>query len=168
MINQVFLSGNVCGEPEVKTFDNGGAIATFSLATTEKGYTTKSGQQVPDRTDFHRIVLKNMGGVVPYIHKGDKLNVVGKLTYRKYNDQSGAERQITEIIGQQVDLCTKQPQQGAQQPQQGGAYQQPTAYQAQPTYQQPPQQPYYQQPQAAYSAQQQQPSYQQQTGEPPF
>ncbi len=165
MINQVILSGNVCGEPEVKNFDNGGTIATFSLATTKKGFTTKTGQQVPDRTDFHRIVLKNMGGVVPYIHKGDKLNIIGELTYRKYNDQSGAERQITEIVVTQVDLCTKHPQNGAQQPQ-GGAYQpQQGTYQQQPYQGQP--QYYQQQPQAAYSAQPQQP-YQPQ-GEPlPF
>ena len=110
MINQVILSGNVCGDPDVKTFQDGGSIASFSLATTEKGYTTKSGTQVQDRTDFHRIVLK--GGLtrtVPYIRKGDKINIVGKLTYRKYNDQSGTERQITEIIAEQVDFCTKHP-----------------------------------------------------------
>ena len=164
MINQVILSGNVCGDPDVKQFQDGGSIATFSLATTEKGFTTKTGQVIPDRTDFHRIVLKGgLARTVPYIKKGDKLNVIGKLTYRKYNDQSGVERQITEIIATDVDFCTKHPTDGTATaaPQQGGAYQQPT-------YQQPPQQPYYQQPQAAYSAQPQ-PSYQQQTGEPlPF
>jgi len=147
MINQVILSGNVCGDPDVKTFQDGGSIASFSLATTEKGYTTKSGTQVQDRTDFHRIVLK--GGLtrtVPYIRKGDKINIVGKLTYRKYNDQSGTERQITEIIAEQVDFCTKH-QDGAataapQQPQyqQQGYQQQPPQGQYQQPYQpQPPQ-----------------------------
>ena len=135
------MSGNVCGDPDVKTFQDGGSIASFSLATTEKGYTTKSGTQVQDRTDFHRIVLK--GGLtrtVPYIKKGDKINVIGKLTYRKYNDQSGTERQITEIIAEQVDFCTKH-QDGAAQ---GGTYQQQPQYQQQGYQQQLPQGQYQQ------------------------
>lgn len=152
MINQVILSGNVCGDPDVKTFQDGGSIATFSLATSEKGYTTKTGLVIPDRTDFHRIVLK--GGLtrtVPYIKMGDKINVMGKLTYRKYNDQSGTERQITEIIATDVDFCTKHPTDGTataapQQPQ----HQQPQ-YQQQGYQQQPPQGQY--QPQQGYQPQ---------------
>lgn len=145
MINQVILSGNVCGDPDVKTFQDGGSIASFSLATAEKGYTTKTGQVIPDRTDFHRIVLK--GGLtrtVPYIKKGDKISIVGKLTYRKYNDQSGAERQITEIIATDVDFCTKHPTDGTA-----------TAAPQQPQYQQPPQGQYQQpyQPQQGYQPQ---------------
>lgn len=148
MINQVILSGNVCGDPDVKTFQDGGSIASFSLATTEKGFTTKTGQVIPDRTDFHRIILK--GGLtrtVPYIKKGDKINVIGKLTYRKYNDQSGTERQITEIIATDVDFCTKH-QDGAAQ---GGTYQQQPQYQPQGYQQQPPQGQY--QPQQGYQPQ---------------
>lgn len=153
MINQVILSGNVCGDPDVKTFQDGGSIATFSLATTEKGYTTKSGTQVQDRTDFHRIVLKgNLTKTVPYIRKGDKINIVGKLTYRKYNDQSGTERQITEIIATDVDFCTKHPTDGTAQ---GGTYQQQPQYQQQGYQQQPPQGQYQQpyQPQQGYQPQ---------------
>lgn len=151
MINQVILSGNVCNDPDVKTFQDGGSIASFSLATTEKGYTTKSGTQVQDRTDFHRIVLKgNLTKTVPYIRKGDKINIVGKLTYRKYNDQSGTERQITEIIATDVDFCTKHPTDGTA----TAAPQQPQ-YQQQGYQQQPPQGQYQQpyQPQQGYQPQ---------------
>ena len=56
-MNKVMLIGNVGREPEVRYVDQGVAVARFPLATTERGYTLPNGTQVPDRTDWHDIVL---------------------------------------------------------------------------------------------------------------
>lgn len=56
-VNKVILLGNVGRDPEVRYLDSGVAVATFSLATTERGYTLQNGTQVPDRTEWHNIVL---------------------------------------------------------------------------------------------------------------
>lgn len=98
-INRVTILGNVCGQPEVKTFDDGGKVASFSLATNERAFKTKSGVDVPEKVDFHNIVVK--GGLAKiaesYINKGDKIYIEGKLSNRKY-EKDGVTHYITEII----------------------------------------------------------------------
>jgi single-strand DNA-binding protein len=55
-INKAILIGNVGKNPDIRHLDGGSSVATFSLATTEKGYTLANGTQVPDRTEWHNIV----------------------------------------------------------------------------------------------------------------
>src|SRR5574344_1259250 len=107
-VNKVILLGNVGKDPDVKYFDNERAVATFSLATTERGYTLQNGTQVPDRTDWHNIVASNrLAQVVDkYVHKGDKLYIEGKIRTRSYNDKSGAQRYVTEIYVDTMEMLT--------------------------------------------------------------
>ena len=58
-VNKVILLGNVGQDPKVKYFDSGSAVATFSLATTDRAYTLANGTQVPERTEWHNIVASN-------------------------------------------------------------------------------------------------------------
>ena len=55
-VNKVILIGNVGRDPEVRYVDKDVAVANFTLATTERGYTTASGQVIPERTEWHNIV----------------------------------------------------------------------------------------------------------------
>ena len=66
------LIGNVGTDPEVRYVDQGVAVARFRFATTEKGYTLQNGTQVPDRTDWHNILLwRKLAEIVEkYVHKG--------------------------------------------------------------------------------------------------
>ena len=74
-VNKVILIGNVGKDPEVRYFENDRAVANFPLATTERGFTTSAGQQVPDRTEWHNIVV--WGGlakvVESYVKKGTQI-----------------------------------------------------------------------------------------------
>ena len=74
-VNRVILIGNVGQDPRVKYFDTGSAVATFPLATTDRGYTLQNGTQIPERTEWHNIVASNrLAEIVDkYVHKGDKL-----------------------------------------------------------------------------------------------
>ena len=56
-LNKVMLIGNVGKEPDVRYLDHGVAVATFTLATTERGYRLQNGTEVPERTEWHNIVL---------------------------------------------------------------------------------------------------------------
>ena len=58
-VNRVILIGNVGQDPRVKYFDTGSAVATFPLATTDRGYTLANGTQIPERTEWHNIVASN-------------------------------------------------------------------------------------------------------------
>ena len=76
-LNKVQLIGNVGKDPDVRYLDSGIAVATFPLATTERGYTLANGTQVPERTEWHNIVLwRGLAETAEkYIHKGDKLYI---------------------------------------------------------------------------------------------
>ena len=78
-VNKVILIGNVGQDPRVKYFDTGSAVATFPLATTERGYTLQNGTQIPERTEWHNIVASNrLAEIVDkYVHKG--INCIWKV-----------------------------------------------------------------------------------------
>ena len=142
-VNKVILIGNVGQDPRVKYFDTGSAVATFPLATTDRGYTLQNGTQIPERTEWHNIVASNrLAEIVDkYVHKGDKLYLEGKIRTRSYSDQSGAMRYITEIYVDNMEMLSpkganlgvgasaQQPgvgqSQQSQQPQQSQQMQQP-------------------------------------------
>lgn len=107
-MNKVMLIGNVGKEPEVKYVDHGVAVARFSLATTERGYTLQNGIQVPDRTDWHNIVMwRRLAEIVEkYVHKGDKLYIEGRLRYTTYDDKQGRRYSITEVWAENMEMLT--------------------------------------------------------------
>lgn len=104
-VNKVILIGNVGQDPEVRYLDRGAAIANFSLATTERGYVMQNGTQVPDRTDWHYIVLwRNLAEWAERnLRKGMKIYVEGKLQTRQW-EKDGQRRQRTEIIAENVQI----------------------------------------------------------------
>ena len=123
-VNKVILIGNVGKDPDVRYLDSGVAVATFSLATTERGYTLQNGTQVPDRTEWHNIVLwRGLAQTAEkYVHKGDKLYIEGKIRSRSYDDQNGVKRNIVEIFADNMEMLTPR---GTSQPQVAAPVQQP-------------------------------------------
>jgi single-strand DNA-binding protein len=108
-VNKVILVGHVGKDPDVRYYDGGMAVATFSLATTERGYTLANGTQVPERTDWHNIVLWRSQAqfAEKYVRKGDKIYVEGKIRTRQYDDQNGVRRYVTEINGEVIELMSR-------------------------------------------------------------
>ena len=66
-LNKVILIGNVGKDPDVRYFDSGAAVANFPLATSERGYTLANGTVVPERTEWHNIVVRR--DLVPFVEK---------------------------------------------------------------------------------------------------
>ena len=111
-INKVILVGHVGKDPEVRYFDNGSAVANFTLATSERGYTATNGTVVPDRTEWHNIVLWRALAEIAekYVRKGAKLYIEGKIRTRSYDDASGNKRYITEIYADNMELLDRKPE----------------------------------------------------------
>ena len=107
-VNKVILIGNAGRDPEVRYLDNGVAVATFTLATSERGYTLQNGTQVPERTEWHNIVL--WGGLAEvaerYVHKGDRIYIEGKIRTNTYEDQNGIRRYRTEILAETMEMLS--------------------------------------------------------------
>ena len=104
-VNKVILIGNVGADPEVRYLDRGMALATFSLATVDKGYPMPDGSEVPDRIEWHAIVLwRQMAEWAEhYLKKGMKIYVEGKLQTRHW-EKDGIVRSKTEIIADTVKI----------------------------------------------------------------
>lgn len=107
-LNKVMMIGRLGKDPDVRYLDSGVAVATFSLATSERAYTAKNGQQVPERTEWHNIVLwRGLAETAEkYLKKGDLLYVEGKLRSRSYDDQQGIRRTIVEIFVDNMEMLT--------------------------------------------------------------
>jgi len=111
-LNKVMLIGNVGKEPDVRYIDNGVATASLVLATNTPGYTLPNGTQVPERTEWHNVLLwRRMAEIVErYVHKGDKLYIEGQLRTRSYTDKQGKTRYITEVWADNMEMLTPRSQ----------------------------------------------------------
>ncbi len=107
-MNKVMLIGNVGQEPEIRYVDQGVCVARLRLATTERGYTLQNGTQVPDRTDWHNVILwRKLAEVVEhYVHKGDKLYIEGRLRYSSYDNRQGQRQYVPEVWADNMELLT--------------------------------------------------------------
>ncbi len=105
-VNKVILIGNVGKDPEVRYPEQGQAVAQLSLATTERGYTTASGAQVPERTEWHNVVVwgRQAEFIERYVKKGMQLYVEGKLRTRVWEDRNQIKRYVTEVYADVVEL----------------------------------------------------------------
>ena len=107
-LNKVMLIGNVGAEPEVRYVEQGVPVASLRLATTERGYTLQNGTQVPERTEWHNIVVwRRLAEIVEkYVHKGDKLYIEGQLRTRTWDDRNGVKRYTTEIWAENMEMLS--------------------------------------------------------------
>lgn len=105
--NKVLLIGNVGKDPEVRHLESGVAVASFTLATTER-YKDRNGQY-QDLTEWHNIVCwRNLAELSEkYINKGSQIFVEGRLRTRSWNDQNGQKRFTTEILADNIRLLGK-------------------------------------------------------------
>lgn len=119
-MNKVMLIGNVGKEPEVRYVDQGQAVARITLATTERGYTLQNGTQVPDRTEWHNVILwKRLAEIVErYVHKGDKLYIEGRLHYASFDNKQGQRQYYTEVWADNMEMLTPRSQSVQAQPSQ--------------------------------------------------
>lgn len=107
-MNKVMLIGNVGLDPDVRFVDQGVCVAQIRLATSERGYTLANGTEVPERTEWHNVVLwRQLAETVDkYVKKGDKLYIEGKIHTRSYEDKQGRTRYITEIWADAMEMLT--------------------------------------------------------------
>lgn len=134
-VNKVIIVGNVGQDPEAKFTASGTPICSISLATSESWKDKTTGQK-QEKTEWHRIVFFNRLAEIAgeYLSKGSKVYVEGKLTTRKWQDQSGVDRYTTEIVASEMQMLdSREP---APQQQKGQAPQ--PQQQAPQNYQQPP------------------------------
>jgi len=106
-VNKVILLGNVGKDPEIKATASGVAVATFSIATSER-FKDKTGNW-QDRTEWHNLVAYQRTAEIirDYVKKGAKLYVEGRLQTSSWDDKTtGQKKYKTEIIVNDLSLLS--------------------------------------------------------------
>jgi single-strand DNA-binding protein len=103
-INKVILIGNLGKDPELRYTPAGQAVASFSLATSEK-WKDKSGV-VQDKTEWHNIILWGRQAELAkeYLAKGRQVYLEGRIQTRSWDDKDGNKRYTTEIVVQRMQF----------------------------------------------------------------
>lgn len=112
MLNQVVLQGRFTAHPELKHTQSGTPVCSFSLAV-DRSY-KKEG--APTADFINCVAWKNTAEfITQYFRKGQEVLVNGALQLRKYTDQQGAQKQITEVLVLGVNFCGPKQQENQQQ-----------------------------------------------------
>lgn len=101
-VNKITLMGNLTRDPEVKQTNNGTPVARIGLATGRKWKDQNGNLQ--EETEFHTVVAwSNLAKLAEqYLAKGAPIYVEGRMTYRKYTDKTGAERNVAEVVASDI------------------------------------------------------------------
>jgi len=119
-MNKVVLIGTVGRDPETKLLQSGQAVTKFSMATSHR--VKKAGEWV-EETDWHNMVLWGSENLVPYITKGSKLGIEGRISNRSYEDKEGKKVYTSEVVIEDVILCgNSQGGGGSSRQDRGGGY----------------------------------------------
>lgn len=103
-VNKVMIIGRLGAEPDVHQFANGNRVTNVSVATSNQ-WTDANGQP-KESTEWHKIKLFNRLGEVAaeYLNKGSKVYIEGSLRTRKWTDDNGLDRYITEIYASSMQM----------------------------------------------------------------
>jgi single-strand DNA-binding protein len=103
-VNKVILVGNLGKDPEVRNLPSGEAVASVTLATSNK-YKNRNGEMV-DETEWHNITFfGRLAEIVgQYLKKGSSIYVEGRIKTEKYTDKNGIEKYATKIIAGEMKM----------------------------------------------------------------
>ncbi len=107
-VNKVILIGNLGADPEVRRLENGGMLASFSVATSDV-FTDKVTGQKKELTDWHDIVTWGKLAEISekYLRKGMKVYVEGKLKKRSWQDKEGNTRYSIEVVAEDLTMLSR-------------------------------------------------------------
>ncbi|MDR0668408.1 MAG: single-stranded DNA-binding protein [Prevotellaceae bacterium] len=110
MLNKVMLIGNAGRDPEIRHLENGTAVVTLPIATTER-FKDRNGE-LKEQTEWHTVVFwRNLAEIVEkHVRKGSQLYIEGRLRTRSWEDQSGQKRVMTEIVAETMRLLGRRPE----------------------------------------------------------
>ncbi len=106
-VNKVILIGNVGRDPEMRYIETR-PMASFSLATTEGEYTNANGVRIPERTEWHNIIVwgQQAEQAERYVRKGSKLYIEGKMRYRTWEDRNTIKRTVAEVYVDRFEILS--------------------------------------------------------------
>ena len=103
--------GNVGADPQLRYVERR-PVASFSLATNEPARRAENGAEIPERTEWHNIVMwdANAEFAEKYIRKGSRLLLEGKIRTRVWEDRNAIKHTTTNIYVDSFELLPRGPQ----------------------------------------------------------
>ncbi len=98
-LNQCNFIGNVGRDPEIRYSQDGKAVASLSIAVTEKWKDN-------ERTEWVRVVAfgKLAEIIGQYVKKGSPLFISGRLQTRTWDNKEGVKQYTTEIVADKMQM----------------------------------------------------------------
>lgn len=105
-INRVVISGNLTRDPELRATKSGAAVLNLGVAVNER----RKNPQTDEWEDFANFVDCTMFGkraesVAPYLNKGAKVAIEGKLRYSSW-ERDGQKRNKLEVIVDEIEFMS--------------------------------------------------------------
>ena len=106
-VNRAVISGNLVRDPELRTTQSGTSVLTFTVAVNDR----KQNRQTGRWEDYPNYIPCVMFGnrsekVEPYLAKGIKVCVEGKLRWSKFETRDGESREKIEVVVDELELMT--------------------------------------------------------------
>ncbi|RJP82765.1 MAG: single-stranded DNA-binding protein [Desulfobacteraceae bacterium] len=103
-INKAIIVGRVGKDPEIRYFQDGKAVANFTIATSEEWKDKATGEK-KEKTEWHRIVAFGRLGEIcgEYLSKGKQVYIEGQIKTRSW-DKDGITRYTTEIVADKMQM----------------------------------------------------------------
>ena len=106
-LNKVMLIGRLGRDPEIRYTKSGGAVANFSLATTDT-WKDREGQK-QEKTEWHNIVAwsRLADFAQNYLKKGKLIYLEGRLQTRDWTDNQNVKHWKTEVVANNILFMEK-------------------------------------------------------------
>ena len=101
-VNKAILVGRLGGDAETRYTQRGTPVSRFSLAMNRQW--RDSERQLHEETDWIYVVLWKNESLAEYLTKGAKLYVEGRIQTRRYDDNEGVKRYVTEVVADNIVL----------------------------------------------------------------
>ena len=103
-LNKAMLIGRLGADPEVRYTQSNTAVATLSIATSERF--KDSNGEYQERTEWHRVVAWSRLAEIcqQYLKKGSLVYIEGPIQTRSWEDKDGQKKYMTEIKALQMTM----------------------------------------------------------------
>lgn len=110
-INKAIISGNLTRDPELRATAAGTPVLQFGVAVNDRAKNQQTGQW-EDRPSFLDCVMfgNRAQSLAPYLCKGAKAAIEGKLRWSQWQAQDGSKRSKVEIVVDEIEFIGSRDQ----------------------------------------------------------
>ena len=101
-MNKIIITGRITNDLEIKAIGSGTEVCNFSVAV-DRRFKSSDGEK---QTDFFDCTVfgKSAAFLTKYFHKGDGINIEGRMESRIWEDKDGKKRKNWSIMCDNIEF----------------------------------------------------------------